>query len=188
MDTLARPVTGGVDTHLDVHVAAALDDRGSLLGVESFETTTEGYKKLLAWRSDFGPVELIGVVGTRSHGAGLTWHLHAEGVAVVEVDRPNRQRRRRKGKSDPKDAVSAARAAQSGDASGSAQTRDRNVEAMRVIRVATISARKAPTQASTRCRASSRPLPSPSAQSCVTSACTTCSSGPHRFGPGPSAT
>jgi transposase len=147
MDTLARAVTGGVDTHLDVHVAAALDDRGSLLGVESFETTTDGYKKLLAWLSDFGPVELIGVEGTGSYGAGLTRHLHAEGIAVVEVDRPNRQRRRRKGKSDPEDAISAARAAQSGDASGSAKTRDGNVEAMRVIRVARISARKARTQA-----------------------------------------
>ena len=29
----ARAVTGGVDTHLDVHVAAALDDIGGLLGV-----------------------------------------------------------------------------------------------------------------------------------------------------------
>jgi hypothetical protein len=33
---LARSITGGVDTHLDVHVAAALDERGTLLGVESF--------------------------------------------------------------------------------------------------------------------------------------------------------
>ncbi len=52
---LPRCITGGVDTHLDVHVAAALDDRGALLGVESFETTAEGYKLLLGWLSDFGP-------------------------------------------------------------------------------------------------------------------------------------
>ena len=45
--TLARSITGGVDTHLDVHVAAALDERGALLGVESFATTESGYKKLL---------------------------------------------------------------------------------------------------------------------------------------------
>ena len=30
----ARGVTGGVDTHLDVHVAAALDPLGALLGTE----------------------------------------------------------------------------------------------------------------------------------------------------------
>jgi transposase len=145
--TLPLGITGGVDTHLDVHVAAALDDRGALLGVESFDTTEGGYKKLLAWLSDFGPVELVGVEGTGSYGAGLTRHLQAERVRIVEVDRPNRQRRRRKGKSDPQDAISAARAAQSGDASGEAKSRDGNVESMRVLRVARASARKGRTQA-----------------------------------------
>ncbi len=144
---LARSITGGVDTHLDVHVAAALDERGALLGVESFATTTDGYKKLLGWLSDFGPVVLVGVEGTGSYGAGLTRHLQAERVRVVEVDRPNRQRRRRKGKSDPQDAITAARAALSGDAAGEAKTRDGNVESMRVLRVARASARKGRTQA-----------------------------------------
>ena len=145
--TLARSITGGVDTHLDVHVAAALDDRGALLGVESFATTEGGYKKLLSWLSDFGPVELVGVEGTGSYGAGLTRHLQAERVRVVEVDRPNRQRRRRKGKPDPQDAISAARAALSGDASGEAKSRDGNVESMRVLWVARTSARKGRAQA-----------------------------------------
>jgi hypothetical protein len=94
-----------VDTHLDMHVAAALDERGALLGVESFETTPAGYDKLLTWLRAFGTVELLGVEGTGSYGAGLTRHLHGEGVRVVEVDRPNRQRRRRHGKSDPEDAT-----------------------------------------------------------------------------------
>jgi len=147
MTTLARQITGGVDTHLDVHVAAALDERGALLGVESFETTPKGYDKLLTWLRSFGTVELLGVEGTGSYGAGLTRHLHSEGVRVVEVDRPNRQRRRRHGKSDPEDAISAARAAQGGDATGEAKTRDGNVEAMRVLRVARASARKGRTQA-----------------------------------------
>jgi transposase len=144
---LPRSITGGVDTHLDVHVAAALDERGTLLGVESFSTTERGYKKLLGWLSDFGPIELVGVEGTGSYGAGLTRHLQAEHVRVVEVDRPNRQRRRLKGKSDPQDAISAARAALSGEATGEAKTRDGNVESMRVLRVARASARKGRTQA-----------------------------------------
>jgi hypothetical protein len=38
-----RPVTGGVDTHLDTHVAAALDASGGVLGVESFPATRAGY-------------------------------------------------------------------------------------------------------------------------------------------------
>ena len=102
MTTMPLRITGGVDTHLDVHVAAALDHRGALLGVESFETTPAGYRPLLGWLRGFGEVELVGVEGTGSYGAGLTRHLQSEGVAVVEVDRPNRQRRRRRGKSDPR--------------------------------------------------------------------------------------
>ena len=35
-------ITGGVDTHLDVHVAAALDQIGGLLGTASFATTPAG--------------------------------------------------------------------------------------------------------------------------------------------------
>jgi transposase len=140
---MAPQLTLGVDTHLDVHVAALLDERGALVGVESFDTTPDGYRDLLAWAAGQGEVALAGVEGTGSYGAGLTRHLHAEGVKVLEVDRPNRQRRRRRGKSDPQDAITAARAAQSGDAQGEAKTRDGNVEAMRVLRVARSSARKA---------------------------------------------
>jgi transposase len=147
MTTIARRITGGVDTHLDVHVAAALDERGALLGTESFPTTPKGYQALLGWLEGFGTLELIGVEGTGSYGAGLTRHLLHHEIAVVEVDRPNRQRRRRKDKSDPEDAVSAARGAQGGDATGSAKTRDGNVEAMRVLRVARSSARSSRTQA-----------------------------------------
>jgi transposase len=147
MTTIARTITGGVDTHLDVHVAAALDERGALLGVQSFPTTPRGYGALLRWLEGFGSVQLVGVEGTGSYGAGLTRHLLHHQVCVVEVDRPNRQRRRRNGKSDPQDAVSAARAAQGGDATGFAKTRDGNVEAMRVLRVARSSARRSRTQA-----------------------------------------
>ena len=38
-----RPaITGGVDTHADVHVAAALDPVGGLLGVAEFPVTPAG--------------------------------------------------------------------------------------------------------------------------------------------------
>jgi transposase len=146
-------ITGGVDTHLEIHVAAALDERGGLLGVATFATTPVGYQQLLSWLLSFGELELVGVEGTGSYGAGLTRFLHAHHVSVVEVDRPNRQRRRRRGKSDPQDAISAARAAQSGDSCGLAKTRDGNVEAMRVLRVARWSARRARTQALNQMRA-----------------------------------
>ena len=114
----ARGITGGVDTHRDVHVAAALDPLGGLLGTESFPTDSAGYKALLSWLASFGDVTKIGVEGTGSYGAGLARHLRRSGVEVIEVDRPNRQKRRSSGKSDPLDAVEAARAALGGPGHG----------------------------------------------------------------------
>src|SRR5579871_871219 len=137
----ADRVTGGVDTHLEVHVAAALDAIGGVLGVESFPTSPTGYRELLAWMSSFGPVARVGVEGTGAYGAGLARYLNRHGVEVIEVDRANRQARRQGGKSDPADAVEAARAAQSGRARGIAKTRDGNVEAIRVLLVARRSSR-----------------------------------------------
>jgi transposase len=143
----ARGVTGGVDTHLDVHVAAALDPLGGLLGTERFETNSAGYKALLAWLESFGDVTKIGIEGTGSYGSGLSRYLRRVGVEVIEVDRPNREERRRSGKSDPLDAVEAARAALSGRASGRPKSRDGAVEAIRVLVVAKRSARQARTKA-----------------------------------------
>ena len=96
-----RAVTGGVDTHADVHVAAALDPVGGLLGVGEFPATPAGYARLLDWLGGFGTVCLVGIEGTGSYGAGLSRHVTGAGVRVVEVDRSDRQDRRRQGKSDP---------------------------------------------------------------------------------------
>jgi transposase len=150
---MGTQITGGVDTHLDVHVAAALDERGGLLATASFDTTPAGYRELVEWFASLGAVVLVGVEGTGSYGAGLTRHLQALGIEVVEVDRPNRQRRRRAGKSDTHDAVSAARAAFAGDALGAAKTRDGNVEAIRVLRLARNSAKRDRTRALNQMRA-----------------------------------
>ena len=51
-------VTGGVDTHLDFHVAAAVDSNGGVLGVETFDTTAVGYRRLVAWLAGFGTIGL----------------------------------------------------------------------------------------------------------------------------------
>ena len=56
-----RGVTGGVDTHLDVHVAAALDPLGGVRRTERFETDAAGYKALLGWLGTFGDVTKVGV-------------------------------------------------------------------------------------------------------------------------------
>lgn len=136
-----RVVTGGVDTHLNLNVAAAVDAIGGLLGVAEFATTRAGHGELLAWLSGFGPVARVGVEGTSSYGAGVTRSLRRAGIEVVEVDRPNRQSRRRTGKSDPADAIEAARAALSGRAQGAGKAKDGNVEAIRALVVAKRSAR-----------------------------------------------
>jgi transposase len=146
-------ITGGVDTHADLHVAAALDPLGGVLGVREFPATATGYVQLLGWLGGFGIVALAGVEGTGSYGAGLTRHLAAAGVRVVEVDRAGRQDRHRAGQSDPLDAVSAARAAQSGRASGAPKGRDGAVEAIRALMVARRSARHERTQAINQARA-----------------------------------
>ena len=142
----ARSVTGGVDTHGEVHVCAALDEVGGLLGTESFDATPDGYSALLSWLAGFGRAGKVGVEGTGSYGAGLARFLARAGVEVIEVDRHNRQDRRRQGKSDPIDAVQAARAALSGRAHGQAKSRDGAVEAIRVLVVAKRSATSGPSE------------------------------------------
>jgi transposase len=138
---ITRAITGGVDTHLDVHVAAAVDAGGGVLGVESFPTTSAGFVQLYDWLMTFGAVARVGVEGTGAYGAGLARYLRSRDVEVVEVDRPNRQQRRRAGKSDTVDAIEAARAALSGRASGIAKTADGKAEAIRALLIAKRSAR-----------------------------------------------
>ena len=146
-------VTLGVDTHADAHVAGVIDFLGRHLGQSSFETTVAGFKALLAWAATFGPVALAGVEGTGAYGAGLARFLAAEGITVVEVDRPDRKTRRDQGKSDPIDAYAAARAAASGRAAGTPKTRTGDVESVRVLRVARTGAVRARAKALTQLKA-----------------------------------
>jgi hypothetical protein len=91
----------GVDTHLDFHVAVAIDHLGRRLGESGVPTTVKGYEGLLCWAEGFGPVRCVGIEGTSSYGAGLARHLRARGIEVLEVERPKRRRSRRHVKSDP---------------------------------------------------------------------------------------
>lgn len=140
-------VTGGVDTHADVHVAAAVDHLGGVLGTASFPATASGYRRLLSWLRDHGTLGRVGVEGTGSYGAALARHLSSEQVTVVEVSCPNRQVRRRHGKTDVVDAIAAARAVLSGDAAATPKSRDGGVEALRAVKLVQRSALKARTVA-----------------------------------------
>ena len=147
MTTIASPnapgqveVAGGVDTHQDTHTAAAVDTAGRLLGHRQFPATAAGYRQLLAWLRSLGTLLVVGIEGTGVYGAGLAHHLAAEGVAMLEIDRPDRKTRRFAGKSDPLDAEAAARTALARRRTGIPKQRDGRVEALRNLRVARRSA------------------------------------------------
>jgi len=146
----------GVDTHLDFHVAVAIDHLGRRLGELSVPTTAKGYERLLRWAEGFGPVRCVGVEGTSSYGAGLARHLRAKWIEVLEVERPEHRRRSSRGnheKSDPSDAEAAARTVLAGEASGVPKSADGRVEMIRTLRAARRSAIKARTQAANQLQA-----------------------------------
>ena len=150
MDTISDDetiVTLGVDTHLDMHVAAVVDPLGRTVATATFAATLAGYDELLAWASSHGLITRAGVEGTGSYGAGLARFLAATGVEVIEVTRPAREDRRHVGKTDSADAVAAARVVLADRASAQPKARDGLVESIRVLRVARQTAVKARTQA-----------------------------------------
>jgi transposase len=151
-ETTEVAVILGVDTHLDLHTAVALDHLGRRLGQASVPTTAKGYEELLRWAEGFGPLRCAGIEGTSSYGAGLTRHLRARGIEVLEVERP-KHRRSNLQKSDPSDAEAAARAVLAGEASGVPKSADGTVEMIRTLRAARRSAVKARTQAANQLQA-----------------------------------
>jgi transposase len=136
-------VVGGVDAHADSHHAAALDERGVLLGTEGFATTMDGYGELFGWLSSFGKLAVVAVESTGCYAAGLVRYLRSRGVPVLEVNEPHAHARRRLGKSDPIDAEQAARVALSGKAEAIPKRTDGIVESIRQLRLARQSAVKA---------------------------------------------
>ena len=142
----------GVDMHLDVHVAVALDELGRRLGEVGIPANTRGYEALVEWAEEFGPIISAGVEGTSSYGAGLARYLSRVGIKVMEVERPKRhqgssRRPGQNGKSDPLDAEAAARAVIAGDVAGEPKSGDGRVEMIRALRAARRSAVKARSQA-----------------------------------------
>src|SRR5690606_38844452 len=121
----------GIDTHADTAHLAAIDGLGRDLGDAEFATTPDGYDDAIAFLKSFGNVEMIGIEGTSSYGAGITRAAAAARIEVVEVIRPERSVRRMHGKSDPIDAYQAARAALSGRAQATPKSED--IDALRAL-------------------------------------------------------
>ena len=78
-------ITGGVDTHLKFHVAAAIDANGATLGIETFPVGSRHYDELASWLLGFGEIDLVGVEGTGSYGAGLARHLRRAGLDLLRL-------------------------------------------------------------------------------------------------------
>jgi transposase len=100
----------GIDTHADTHHVAVVNQLGRHLADRQFPADPGGYRRLLDWISSIGSVAGVGVEGTGTYGAQLGPVLTAAGLAVVEVNRPDRATRRANGESDPVDAYAAAQA------------------------------------------------------------------------------
>lgn len=141
----APGIFAGADTHADTIHVAAIDGFGRELDDREFPTTPSGYRDALAFLVSLGRVEVLGIEGTSSYGAGLNVAAQAAGIIVREVIRPEATVRRMQGKSDPIDAYQAARAAMTGRAKTA--PKDEDVEGLRALLNARRSAVKARTAA-----------------------------------------
>jgi transposase len=144
---VAQVVVAGVDTHLDTHHAAVLTLTGQVVADAAFPATAAGYRRLLDWVAAHGVIDRIGVELTGSYGAGLTRHLLAAGVTVLEVNTADRATRARRGKDDRTDAIAAAGKILAGTATAIPKDTTGAIEAMRLLHSARESAVKARTQA-----------------------------------------
>ena len=149
----ATEVIIGVDTHLDRHVAVAIDGQGVRLSENDVPATTCGYEELERWSRSLGQIRAFGIEGTGSYGAGVARFLTDRSYTVIEVNRPDRSVRYRKGKSDPTDAEMAARGVLAGVADATPKSGEGEVEMIRMLKSARDSAVKSRTQAGNQMKA-----------------------------------
>lgn len=131
-----RSVIAGIDTHKHTHHAAVIGSDGRFIASSGFAATSAGHEQLAGWLARHGRVAAVGVEGTGSYGASLTRTLEARGIAVVEVNASDRSERRRRGKSDTLDAEQAARSVLARASTATPKSKNGDVEAIRVLRIA----------------------------------------------------
>ena len=189
MTTLARSVTGGVDTHLDVHVAAALDEHGRLLGIESFATTAA---------ATGGSAGVAAGLRARRPGRRRGHRSLRRGAHPAPAQRADRRRRGRPPEPPTPPAQGQVRSRRRhlggprralGDAAGVGQDprRRRRVHAG-TAGCAVLGAQAPGPRRSTRCAAWSRPHPTSCATSCGRSTSTDLLERTSSYRPGRSAT
>lgn len=85
-----NPLTLGVDTRLDKHVAVLLSARGQHVDTTEFPVCEQGSQELFGWCRSFGQLIEADIEGSGSYGVGLCRFLEQSNVCVYEVNRPNR--------------------------------------------------------------------------------------------------
>jgi transposase len=104
---------GGMDTHKDTLAVALIDPSGRRRDAITVANTRAGHGQLVAWLTEHGPVERLGIEGAGGYGRAVALALLAADIRVVEVPPALTMRERRRcralGKSDPTDAVAIAR-------------------------------------------------------------------------------
>jgi transposase len=105
----------GVDPHKRTLTASVLDERGGVLGTQSFRVSGEGHRAMEAWALSFGPVARWGIEGASGLGRHTSMFLIRHGHDVRDVC-PSRtaaqSKKRHQGKTDKLDSVRAARETQ----------------------------------------------------------------------------
>src|SRR3954466_11116031 len=106
----------GADPHKRTVTATVLDERGGVLGTQSFQVSGDGHRAMEAWALGFGPIGRWGIEGASGLGRHSAMYLIRHGHDVRDVC-PTRtaeqSRKRRQGKTDALDSVRIARETQS---------------------------------------------------------------------------
>lgn len=105
----------GIDAHTRVHVAAAIDEHGRIVGTTETGAGPAELAELVSWVAGFGGDRLVAVEGAKGFGLALSRRLLAAGETVVDIathlTAEGRKSSRRRGKDDEGDAVVIARIA-----------------------------------------------------------------------------
>jgi transposase len=102
----------GLDPHPQQHTAAALDDQGSILQVETFSSDARGAEAFLAWSEALGEYRVAVEGPSQPFFAAWLAGFTANGVPVMAVPAQKVKERRGRRKTDPHDAVLIARVLQ----------------------------------------------------------------------------
>jgi hypothetical protein len=75
----------GADPHKRTVTASVLDERGGVLGTETFRVSGDGHRAMEAWALAFGPIVRWGIEGASGLGRHTAMYLIGQGHDVRDV-------------------------------------------------------------------------------------------------------